>query len=78
MNDEKFLEELKLDLIEVQAYRDLQDEGFSFDGINTIRNDSKYSQDAYYKMLEQSIKEAIQEIEDRKLENKKKVKRIDI
>ena len=61
--DKKTLEELKLDLIEIKAYRELQDAEFSFDGVNTIRNDSNVSEDAYYRNIENNIINAIDEIE---------------
>lgn len=55
----KTLEELKLDLIEIRAYRDLQDAGFCFDGVNEIKNESKVSEDAYYENLEDNILDSI-------------------
>ena len=78
MIKEKTLEELRLDLIEIQAYRDLQDESFSFDGVNIIKNESTISQDAYYEIVEQDILDAIEYLENNKIENKskKKIKRI--
>ena len=51
----KTLEELKLDLIEIQAYRNLQDENFGFEGINDTDNKRNFSSDAYYKIVEQDI-----------------------
>ena len=51
----KTIEDLELDLIEVQAYRDLQDEPFCFDGRELIKNESGYSEDAYYRMQEEDI-----------------------
>lgn len=66
----KTIEELELDLIEIQAYRDLQDESFCFDEINIIENNSNISMDAYYKILENNIIEKIEE-ENQKLILKK-------
>ena len=63
------LEELKLDLIEVRAYRDLQGEPFDF-GTGLITNDSKVSEDVYYKREERELLNAISEIkEEKKNEN---------
>ena len=59
MNRKKELEELKLDLIEVKKYRELQDKEFSFDGVNTIRNDRIILEDAYYGNMQNNILEAI-------------------
>lgn len=73
MSKSKKLEELKLDLIEVMAYRDLQDQDFCFDGKNIIKNDSECSEDVYYRILENEI---INEIEECERDIKKKVKRI--
>ena len=56
------LEELKLDLIEVKAYRDLQNESFTF-GKEIVINESKVSEDAYYEILEENLNEAIEELE---------------
>lgn len=56
------LEELELDLIEINAYRDLQDEAFCFDGVNAIKTENKNSEDAYYEMIEDNIIDAINEI----------------
>ena len=64
MKKRKTLEELKLDLIEIRAYRDLQNEEFCFDGITKIKNDSKYSEDAYYEIMEDSLQNTIDEIEN--------------
>ena len=61
--DKKTLEELKLDLIEIKAYRSLNNAEFCFDGINTIKNDSNVSEDAYYRNIENNIIDAIDEIE---------------
>ena len=55
-------EELKGDLAEVKAYRDLQSEPFDF-GTGLITNDSKQSEDAYYEMQEQDLEEFIENIE---------------
>ena len=66
MIKEKTLEELKLDLIEIQAYRNLQDKDFSFNG-NIIKNESIISEDAYYEMLEQDILEQIEYLENEKI-----------
>ena len=63
MDKKKKLEELKLDLIEIKAYRDLQDEEFCFDGVNILKNDSNYSEDVYYKILEYNLKLEIEEYE---------------
>lgn len=55
-------EELKGDLAEVKAYRDLQSEPFDF-GSGLITNDSKESEDAYYEMQEQDLEELLDNIE---------------
>lgn len=52
----KELEELKLDLIEIQAYRNLQDEAFCFNGKDIIKSESKISEDVIWKIQEQNIK----------------------
>ena len=72
----KTLEELKLDLIEIQAYRNLQDEKFGFEGINDTDNKRTFSSDAYYEILEQDIIDEIEYLENNKFENKKKIKKI--
>ena len=66
MIEVKTLEELKLDLIEIQAYRNLQDKDFSFGG-NVIKNESITSEDAYYEMLQQDILEQIEYLENQKV-----------
>ena len=73
MSKREKLEELKLDLIEVMAYRDLQDQDFCFDGKHIIKNDSKCSEDVYYRILENRI---ITQIEECERDIKKKAKRI--
>ncbi len=70
----KSLEELKLDLIEIQAYRDLQDEKFKFAEVNDTEMKSNISEDAYYEILEQDILDAIEYLENKKIENKSKKK----
>ena len=66
MNNKK-IEELELDLIEIQAYRDLQDESFCFDVINEIKKENKFSEDAYYKIIENNIIEKLEYEESKKL-----------
>lgn len=63
------LKELELDLIEIMAYRDLQDESFCFDGVNEIKNESKYSEDAYYRIALNNI---VNNIENYTLTKKRK------
>lgn len=70
--NKKTLEELKLDLIEIQAYRELQDESFCFDGINEIKNESNISEDAIYRAYEQYLIETI----NNKLSEETNVKRL--
>ena len=67
----KTLEELRLDLIEIKAYRDLQDEEFCFDNKTIIKNNNSYSEDAYLEIIEQNLEEEIKDLED----NSKKLKR---
>lgn len=56
-NEIKVLEELEIDLLEIQAYRKLQDEPFCFDGKNEIKNESHFSDDAVWRMQDQYLKE---------------------
>lgn len=65
-------EELLLDLIEVRAYRELQSEPFDF-GTGLIENDSKFSEDAYYKMEENEILEKLRDLEEGKTKKNKQV-----
>ena len=60
-NEIKVLEELEIDLLEIQAYRELQNEPFCFDGKNLIKNESLFSEDAVWEMQEQYLKEEIAE-----------------
>ena len=48
--------ELKLDLIEIEAYRQLNGQPFDF-GHGEIANESLVSEDVYYKMQEEAINE---------------------
>lgn len=65
------LEELKGDLVEVRAYRALQNEPFDF-GTGVIKNNSNNSEDAYYKMQEQEIIEEINRVEAVEFEKEKR------
>ena len=60
-NEIKVLEELEIDLLEIQAYRELQDESFCFPRKNQIKNESNFSEDAVWRMHEQYLKEKIAE-----------------
>ena len=64
MNLQEMKETLKkyeLDLEEVRAYRNLQNEGFDF-GLGYIEPESKESYDAYLEMEEQELEEMIENI----------------
>jgi hypothetical protein len=57
--------ELELDLLEIEAYRALESETFDF-GEGEMRNDGEYnlgSEDAYYEMEIQNIKDALLDLE---------------
>ena len=70
MNSENKLEELKLDLMEIQAYRILHDETFCFDGVNKLKNESECSIDAYYENEEDNLLNNIEKLENlRKIQN---------
>ena len=58
-----------MDLIEIMAYGDLQDESFCFDGVNEIKNESKYSEDAYYRI---ELNNIVDNIENFTLTKKRK------
>ena len=60
----KSIEELKLDLIEIQAYRALENEAFCFDGINTIKKEDNISMDDYYEIIENSILKQLENLEN--------------
>ncbi len=68
------LEELKGDLVEVRAYRALQNEPFDF-GTGIIKNNSNNSEDAYYEMQEQEIIEEINRIEATKIEKERELQK---
>ena len=60
---QKLIEELKLDLLEIQAYRELQDKSFVFYK-TLVKNDSKVSEDVMYKMREANIREKIYKLQN--------------
>ena len=74
----KSLEELRLDLIEVQACKKIQEEGFSFDGETMIYSDSNYALDPYYESAEKNLLATIEKIEAKKAKekNNKKIKKM--
>lgn len=61
--------ELKDDLADIQAYRDLQNTPFDF-GTGLITNDNKESEDAYYEIEEQNLECFIDNI----VSDRKKIK----
>lgn len=72
-------EELELNLLEVQAYRELESQTFNFNGY-IMRNDGEYdfgSEDAYYKMKIQSLEDSLLDLrfEEKYGKIKKKKKR---
>jgi len=57
--------ELELDLVEIEAYRELDGQIFTFGGYE-MRNDGEFnlgSEDVYYKMDAQGLKDAILDLE---------------
>ena len=64
-NKLKLIEELKLDLLEIQAYRELQDKSFVFYK-TLVKNDSNKSEDAMYKVREANIRKKIYNLENQK------------
>lgn len=61
----KSLEDLQLDLIEVQAYRTLQDDEFEYwcFGVEDLYNEPKEligSEDEYFSIIQQNLEEAIE------------------
>ena len=75
----KSLENLQLDLIEVQAYRSLQDDEFEYwcFGIEDLYNNPKEligSEDEYFSIIEQSLREAIEYYDENNSPIKKKRK----
>lgn len=69
---DKILEDLKTELLEIEAYRDLQDESFNFYG-TLITNDSNISEDIFYKFRKERIEYELDTYYKEK--NKKKKKR---
>lgn len=69
---DKILEDLKTELLEIEAYRDLQDEPFDFYG-TLITNDSNISEDIFYKFRKERIEYELDTYYKEK--NKKKKKR---
>ena len=69
----KSLEDLKSELVEVQAIRDLQDAEFCFDNKNIIKSEISY--DAYLEIQEQDLVEAIEDYEYNNTKRKKKVRK---
>jgi len=67
------LEELYADWNELEAYRILQCKSFDF-GNGLIVNESKESEDVYYKMEQQAIDDCIYDIENEYLKSKKCIK----
>lgn len=65
INKLKLIEELKLDLLEIQAYRELQDKPFVFYK-TLVKNDSNKSEDAMYKVREANIRKKIYNLENQK------------
>ena len=77
MKERRTLEELELDLLEIQACKSLQQEGFSFDGVTIIGSDSNFAIDPYYEAAEKNLLAAIQKIEEKQMNmNGKKVKKL--
>ena len=59
-------------MIEIQAYRDLQNESFCFDGVNNIKKEDQRSMDAHYEIMEDNIIDKIEDIKEKKLVMKQK------
>lgn len=70
----KRLEELRGDLIEIRAYRALQNESFDF-GSGLIENNNNGSEDDYYKMQEEKIIKEIEKEKKKIRNNKHKAKK---